>query len=124
MCVAIDSQGDVVSTAEPTGPAGAWDIFVLLPSSALDAVSCPAASLCVAVGWAGTIATSTHPLGGRRAWMQRRLADPNDLTDVSCPSPSRCAVVDDDGRIIFGTAVHRSPRAAVHASSSRSAETV
>ena len=73
-CLAVDDNGDVIVSTEPTGPHPGWvttnvrpyDESVELPSSstkgnALFGASCPSPALCVLVGSDGGILTSTEP---------------------------------------------------------------
>jgi hypothetical protein len=72
-CVAVDNNGDVAVSSNPTGPPGSWsatNLIPFLPSgsqdqpfNALFGVSCPSAGFCAAVGSRGTIFTSANPFG-------------------------------------------------------------
>jgi hypothetical protein len=72
-CLAVDNNGDVIVSTEPTGARPAWAATNLRPYSdgaevagsavgnALFGASCPSAALCVLVGTRGAILTSTEP---------------------------------------------------------------
>ncbi len=70
-CDAVDNNGNVTVSVDPTGPSSAWTSTNLLPFvadapsgqplNALFAVSCPSTELCVTVGAKGAILTSPDP---------------------------------------------------------------
>jgi hypothetical protein len=72
-CVAVDNNGHVIVSTNPTGPASAWSSTGLLAYSpeveefapeegnALFGASCPSRRLCVLVGSGGQIITSSNP---------------------------------------------------------------
>ena len=68
LCVATDNAGHVVTTADPTGGAGAWTVTDVDGSRYLDGVSCASTSQCVAVDELGNVVTSTDPTGGAGQW--------------------------------------------------------
>lgn len=104
LCVAAGPQGNILSSTNPTGDAGAWSIAELgLDATHMTGVSCPTTSLCVAVAYNGKIVSSTNPTGGAAAWTVTKLAGPFDLLGISCPSPALCVAVDNDGRILNST---------------------
>lgn len=101
-CAGVDSEGNVLTSTNPTGGPGAWAIANIehkppepyRTPNALDQVSCPrpAGSLCVAVGEGG-IFTSSNPTGGPSAWAQVPGIGEGEATRrVSCPSASLCVV--------------------------------
>ena len=73
LCVAVESDGGVVTSSNPTGGAVAWKVTHLFDASALGsnllrAVSCPSSNLCVAIEIPGSVLTSSKPTGGGAAW--------------------------------------------------------
>lgn len=131
LCVAGGSDNTVLSSADPTGGASAWNIAhpegsvapppeleagaarlppsasALYPGSAIRGVSCPSAGLCVGVSFQGNIFTSTEPLGGSGAW-QVAATGPEKaphihMTGVSCASASLCVAVAYAGKILVST---------------------
>ena len=93
LCVAVDSNGDAVATAEPAGGASSWHSQVIDPASdpgqeydPIEHVSCSSARLCVAVDSYGSAFISSDPLD-LTEWSQRPLAMLNELT---CRSRSLC----------------------------------
>ncbi|HEV7483317.1 MAG TPA: hypothetical protein VGO13_09485 [Solirubrobacterales bacterium] len=72
-CIAVDENGHVISSTDPTGPTSAWDSLNLVPYSpeveefdpengnGLFGASCPSISFCALVGSGGRIFTSTSP---------------------------------------------------------------
>src|SRR5438445_10673591 len=68
LCVAVDVNGNVVTSSNPTGGATAWRVTNVDGSNALTGVSCPSSVFCVAVDGSGNVATSSNPTGGAAAW--------------------------------------------------------
>jgi hypothetical protein len=109
LCIAVDGVGDVLSTTDPTGGAGAWATAASV-AEGFDGVACPSTELCVAVG-GGDVATSTDPTGGAGAWTVATLIppasqhpnQPNRLQAVSCPSTRLCVATDDAGNVWTST---------------------
>jgi hypothetical protein len=103
LCVAVDGGGDVVTSANPTGGAGAWTLTHVntTPVTTLDSVSCPTTSFCVLGGWSGRVLTSTDPTGGPGAWLPATIdtSEFNIMYGVSCPSVSFCATIDGSGNV-------------------------
>ena len=64
LCVAVDSDGNVVTSTNPTGGTSAWKMANPDGTNFLTAVSCPTASECVAVDGSGNTLISTNPTGG------------------------------------------------------------
>ncbi len=106
LCVAIDQNGQIVTSTDPTGGAGAWVVTKGVGSGDdILAVSCASGPLCVAVNDAGEALTSTDPTGGAGAWSIAEV-DPKgsySLRSVSCPSNTFCAAIDDDGNVLTST---------------------
>src|SRR6266480_4829793 len=123
LCVAVDDEGGVLSSTDPTGGSDAWTLSPVDGSAVLVGVSCPSESLCVAIDasgnvltsttptapvWstaavddAGNILTSTDPTGGAAAWTLGNV-DPNPLNGVSCAAATLCVAVDSRGYRIAG----------------------
>jgi hypothetical protein len=109
LCIAVGYEGNVFTSTDPTGGAGAWSISDVNegPGAAhLTAVSCPSVSFCVAVsggygGSAGRIFTSTEPISGK--WQRVQLANNPDLRGVSCATPSLCVAVGAEGRLFVSS---------------------
>jgi hypothetical protein len=61
LCVAVDSQGDVVTSTNPTGGSGAWSAPAQIdaPATLKGGASCPSTSLCVAFDTGGNVLTAT-----------------------------------------------------------------
>ena len=94
-CVAIDQQGHVLASGNPSGGAGAWSTETPdEPEPGLgtpEAVSCPSASWCVIAG-ISTIYTSSDPTSGAATWMPAYLGPDLGLQGVTCPSDQLCLV--------------------------------
>jgi hypothetical protein len=111
LCVASDQQGNVVTSANPTGGAHAWTTTKVNSSIAgvftSVGVSCPSLAFCVAVngggsaGGVGTAVTSTSPTGGSRAWVTTKVDGNQSLMAVSCaPGTSLCVAGDNGGNAV------------------------
>jgi hypothetical protein len=111
LCVATDgphdttdSAGDVVTSTDPTGAAGAWTAWNVDAGTAdIFGISCPSRSLCVAADSAGNVLTSSDPAGGQDKWTSTPVDATNTLRSVSCPSTSFCAVVGGAGHVVTST---------------------
>jgi hypothetical protein len=106
LCVAGDAEGNVLTSTDPTGGIGAWNIayvddqiehgsMALEDQAELISIACPSVSLCVASDGAGNVLTSKNPRGGASAWTLTKVlhvesAPPTALEDLSCPSTTRC----------------------------------
>jgi len=127
-CVAVGELDTIVSTANPTGGASAWDVAKPTGEATSDChehwsppckepqtrtirgVSCPSAQLCVAVTGEGYVYSSTNPTGPGDAW---RVADidgtgrDTHLLGVSCPTASLCVAVSGErytsGKVLTST---------------------
>jgi hypothetical protein len=98
LCVAVDREGNALSTGTPTSPGTPWTVTGHDPLQELSSVSCPSAGLCVAVDRHGDAFTTSHPLSG--GWSAASIDSGRALTAVSCPSESLCAAVDAMGNLL------------------------
>jgi hypothetical protein len=110
LCVAVDQSGNVVTSTNPGGGAGAWVLSGIDGQAVLSGVSCPDEHLCVAVGGftpilnpAGVVLTSTNPAAGPGTWTATELGAAGALTAVSCPSAFFCVATDNFGDILTST---------------------
>lgn len=99
LCVSGDMFGNVVATANPTGPASAWASFPGGASVQITAATCSSATECLLVDNNGDVLTSADPLAGPQAWTAQSLIPytteapvHNGLFGGSCPTPNFCAV--------------------------------
>ncbi|MHB8262576.1 MAG: IPT/TIG domain-containing protein [Acidimicrobiales bacterium] len=99
LCAAVDSQGNVLSSANPTGGASAWSIASIDGTTALLGITCSSASLCAAVDSQGNVLVSTSPTGGAPAWTTSDIDGTNQITAISCPSNALCVSVDSKGNV-------------------------
>jgi hypothetical protein len=104
LCVAIDTAGNVVTSSNPTGGAGAWTGAHVDNSGGLQGISCQSPPLCVAVDSGGDVVTSTNPTGGAGAWTGAHADNSGgSVTGISCPSTSRCVAVDSNDNVVTST---------------------
>lgn len=105
LCVAVDGEGNVRTSTNPTAGRAAWTTRrVDRRGAALTGVSCPSSRLCVAVDNRGNVFTSSHPAAGPGAWTESSV-DRFDggLNAVSCPSAHLCFAVDGNGNAVTST---------------------
>lgn len=109
LCVAIELDGNVLTSTDPTGGAAAWtathvDATNLNDdSNVLEDISCPSTSLCVAIDSSGNVLTSTDPTGGTTAWTVTNVAAKDSLGRVSCASITFCAITSGTSAILTST---------------------
>lgn len=101
LCVAVDVEGDVLTSTNPTGGASAWTTTPVDASHFLNAIACPTTSLCVAVDGHGNVVTSTDPTGGASAWTVASVSSA--LNKVSCPTSTFCAASTGGGEVVTST---------------------
>jgi hypothetical protein len=98
LCVAVDNHGNILTTTEPTGGAGAWTSVNVTETAGFIALTCPSTSLCVALDGAGEVWTSTNPAGGAKAWSPANVTEGlgfGGSATVSCASTSLCVIAPD-----------------------------
>jgi Alpha galactosidase A/Alpha galactosidase C-terminal beta sandwich domain len=94
LCVAIDRQGNVLSTSDPTASHPSWTVVAKDEGKPLDAVSCLADGPCVAVDDRGDALVSSGSTAA--AWSSPApIGADSPLTGVSCASSSLCVAVDE-----------------------------
>jgi hypothetical protein len=107
LCVTSDSEGNVVTSSNPTGGESAWapPAWVDDPPEELDGlidVSCTASPslLCAAVNQPGkeaNVVTSTDPTAGATAWHVESLPGGYSIPwGISCAASSLCVAVSDE----------------------------
>lgn len=102
LCVAVHSNGDVLTSTDPAGGSGAWSVKQVAGINQLTGIACPSRSLCVAVDNAGKVVASrnpTHP----GAWSVRQIDGVRGFLGVSCPSPRLCVAADNAGNVASST---------------------
>ena len=121
-CAAVDTEGYVLTSTNPSDP-GSWTIQPVDTGGYMTAISCASAELCVAGDARGRIIVSTDPTGDAEKWHAMRPAGSSMWTDemsaISCPTPGFCAVIDEhwdafdawDTRILIATNPTAGPEA-------------
>jgi hypothetical protein len=105
LCVAVDDQGNVITSTDPGAAEPTWTVTNVDGSNQFSGVSCPSAALCVAVDQQGNAVVSADPSGGSGAWTVTSI-DPippgyiAPLEAVACPSISLCVAVDMGGTVV------------------------
>ncbi len=99
LCVAVDREGEALSTSNPTASDPSWSTTAIdtgePPDASLTAVSCASESLCVAVDGRGYAFVSPGP--GASTWSATSIDPGTAFTGVSCPTVSLCVAVDGSG---------------------------
>ncbi len=112
LCVAVDGQGNVVSSINPSGGPAAWQSAHVDSRAGLVAISCAPSKLCVALDRMGNIVTSSNPTGGAGAWTLSGDGAFH-VGAIACPASTLCVAVG-------GSTVMESTSPALGASSWRS----
>jgi hypothetical protein len=73
LCIAVDSDGKVVSSSDPSGGRNAWTSVSVNPGNSLITVSCPTVSFCAALSYTDVF-TSNDPVGGASAWHAKPIS--------------------------------------------------
>jgi hypothetical protein len=105
-CAAVNQNGDVVTSANPSGGAGTWSTTSLVSDQGLDNISCPTAGFCAASdGLSGDVLVSTDPTGGAGAWSTANIVNPDGdgIIGLTCPSSGLCVAVDSEGNVLTTT---------------------
>ena len=105
LCVAVNTNGDVMSTTQPTDTASWTQPQQIVNAEAIYRLQCPSTTLCVATDSDGGVASSTNPGAGGSSWLARQTIDTtdSDLEGLQCPSPSLCVAVDSEGNVLAST---------------------
>jgi hypothetical protein len=96
LCVAVDDDGRVVTSTNPTGGPAEWSAASIgepFPGSTLG-VACTSVSLCMVVGMGGLV-YSTNPTAGASAWTKTdALAGYTGFFMITCANPTLCLASD------------------------------
>jgi hypothetical protein len=106
LCLASDSDENVLASKDPSGGAGAWKLTrVLTTAHGLSDLTCPSALLCLALGGGvPSEAILTEQPADGSGWSGVTVEQTGTLRDISCPSNSMCMAVDESGNVIAGPA--------------------
>jgi hypothetical protein len=115
LCVAVDADGNALTSTEPTGGAAAWTTVRADANRSFDcsgaglvcqppliAVACPSIAQCAAVDFSGNVLTTQTPTGAG-PWASASINGGRlgSLWGISCPSTSFCATVDGDANHVI-----------------------
>ena len=90
-CAAVDEEGNLLTSTNPSGGSSAWTAENIDGGNSLVAISCPSASFCAAADSAGNVLTSTDPTGGPGEWSSVIVAEPTYVVEaLTCASASLC----------------------------------
>jgi hypothetical protein len=98
MCLAVDADGNALSTAAPTSSKRwrATRIDAHPGLFGLTAVACPATTLCVATDGNGGVLASRNPAAPKPRWTRSAVTGTTALFGISCASTSLCVALDRD----------------------------
>jgi hypothetical protein len=104
LCVGVDAEGNVITSAHPAGGASAWTV-TSVGTAPLFAVSCASASLCAAGAELngddqGSVAVSSDPAASPPAWQVDTIPGLQNVAGMSCPTTSLCVGVDTNNQVI------------------------
>jgi hypothetical protein len=104
LCVAVDNNGNVLTSTDPTGGASTWTkTNVDAGGGAGKGVFCLSASFCVVVD-GGDVVTSTNPTGGSTAWTVSTIGSEYvGTSSIACASVSLCVAGDAFGDLSAST---------------------
>ncbi len=116
MCVAGDSDGNLIASPDAASGAATWQLARAVDPAGFISVACPSASLCLAGDDSGDMATSTAPDTATPVWsISQQLGSGATrnvrLTSVACSSVSLCVAIDDAGGALVSTHPDRGPSA-------------
>ncbi len=89
----------MISTSDPTGPAGDWSAAQIDLASQLTGVSCILTSPCVAVDSSGSAFVSSTPYNGA-SWTSQVIDPSTRLAGVSCTTDGMCMAIDTSNAIV------------------------
>jgi PASTA domain len=98
----------VLTSTNPTGGAGTWNVTGATGENYMFAVSCPTTPFCVAGGEFRHMLTTDNPAGGAGAWSPFQIDPPGggltppSIKAMSCASASLCVAGDEHGNAIVG----------------------
>lgn len=98
LCVALDGNGNILTSGNPASPTDSWHITPL-PLYGDDGLQCPTTTFCAGLAASDAngeeaLVTSTDPTGGPGAWQVVTAPANASLLNISCPSADFCAGVD------------------------------
>ncbi len=100
-CVALNQQGDAVSSADATTEDASWQPAQIGDNAFPEAVSCAGPTLCAGINEGGGIATSADT--GAGDWNVAMVDDVRELTGIACPTVELCVAVDASGSVLTST---------------------
>jgi hypothetical protein len=113
LCVATDTQGDVLTSTDPTGGAQTWHLAHVDSGSrcafvtcraALSSISCTSRALCVATDSAGYVYWSSDVTADAADWQSALIGTATrTLNTVACPSASLCVIAENEGDVATST---------------------
>lgn len=106
LCVAGDSRGGILSSADAAAAHPRWRRRELDPGRLLTLVSCPGRSFCVAADGAGNVLASADPAAPHPHWSFAHVGTPRSpIEHLACAGESLCIAAPDPSAadLLFGT---------------------
>ena len=104
LCVATDTLGDSIATANPRAPTPSWfDQSMISPPyhPSSTALSCPTAKWCASANDLGSVFVSTSPTKG--SWTSQRIEWTSPIRSIACQPGGQCLAADRGGDVIWRT---------------------
>lgn len=90
-CAAVDKEGNLLTSTNPTGGSAAWNEENIDGGNSLSSISCPSASFCTAADRQGNVLTSVDPTGGAGEWATAHVEEASyEIDSLTCQSSSLC----------------------------------
>ena len=98
-CAAVDANGNVLTSTNPTGGAGAWTTTSINGTTSINSISCVSTGLCVAGANNGVVLVSSN---NGTSWSSPTTIGGGNINSVSCVASGFCATSDVSGDIYYG----------------------
>jgi hypothetical protein len=95
LCVAGDTGGRILATADPTAIAPTWRMQKILGANTISGLDCPSPILCVGVTLNSRSVISHNPGAVTPTWVT--TFGPFGMKDVACPTVDRCVAINATG---------------------------
>jgi hypothetical protein len=105
LCLAVDDDGNLVSSTNPAGRSRDWHTITIDGHRALAGISCPSTHFCAAADANGHVLTSTGPFGTASSWHATVIGVDTgpQLTGITCATAMLCVAIDTAGDVIVST---------------------
>ena len=102
LCIAIDASGELLTSTDPAGGAGAWNPTTNFSEQGLTRTACTPSAMCVIGDASGDIFVSTDPTNGS-SWTGGAGDGLDTIVSMSCASDTLCVAGDASGNVSVST---------------------